>query len=128
MVRQAVGRDEATDATEEYLGALEAEMLEAAEKLEFERAAALRDRILQLRSARGGGPARPPRQPPGPECPRPGEGQGQGRAAAKLVGAANCVYSSVHEPSEAGAGSHRVDRRADGVGGMSRIGAGGRFP
>ncbi len=34
-------------------------MLEAAEKLEFERAAALRDRILELRSQRTGGPARP---------------------------------------------------------------------
>ena len=50
--RKAVGRDEITDATEEYLGALEAEMLQAAENLEFERAAALRDRITQLRSGR----------------------------------------------------------------------------
>ncbi|WP_406693629.1 excinuclease ABC subunit UvrB [Singulisphaera sp. Ch08] len=57
--RKAVGRDETTDATEEYLNELEAEMLEAAENLEFERAAALRDRILQLRSSQGGGPARP---------------------------------------------------------------------
>ena len=63
MVRQAVGRDEATEATEEYLSALEAEMLDAAEKLEFERAAALRDRIQQLRSASGGGPARPAASP-----------------------------------------------------------------
>ena len=63
MARKAVGRDEATDATEEYLNALEAEMLEAAEKLEFERAAALRDRILQLRSAQGGGPAPPVASP-----------------------------------------------------------------
>ncbi|HEX8199538.1 MAG TPA: excinuclease ABC subunit UvrB, partial [Isosphaeraceae bacterium] len=57
--RKAVGRDEATDATEEYVNELEAEMLRAAEALEFERAAALRDRILQLRSAQDGGPARP---------------------------------------------------------------------
>jgi excinuclease ABC subunit B len=57
--RKAVNRDEATDATEEYLNELETEMLKAAENLEFERAAALRDRILQLRSAQGGGPARP---------------------------------------------------------------------
>ena len=34
-------------------------MLEAAENLEFERAAALRDRIMQLRAAQDGGPARP---------------------------------------------------------------------
>jgi excinuclease ABC subunit B len=53
-VRKAVGRDEETDATEEYLAGLEAEMLEAAEGLQFERAALIRDRINQLR---GGGPA-----------------------------------------------------------------------
>ena len=43
------------------LSALEAEMLEAAEKLEFERAAALRDKILELRSAEGDGPRARPR-------------------------------------------------------------------
>jgi excinuclease ABC subunit B len=52
--RKAVGRDEITDATEEYLNELEAEMLKAAEGLEFERAAALRDRITQLRSGKPG--------------------------------------------------------------------------
>ena len=45
-------------------------------------------------SGRRAGAARPPgREPPGPERPRAGQGEGQGRAAAKLVGAANCVYS-----------------------------------
>jgi excinuclease ABC subunit B len=63
IVRKAAGRDEATDATEEYLAALEAEMLDAAEKLEFERAAALRDKILELRSAQGDGPRRPAATP-----------------------------------------------------------------
>ena len=58
-VRKAVGRDEATDANEEFLNELEAEMLKAAESLEFERAAQLRDRILQLRASMIGGPARP---------------------------------------------------------------------
>ncbi len=57
--RKAVGRDEMADATEEYLGELESEMLAAAEALDFERAAALRDRIMQLRASQGGGPARP---------------------------------------------------------------------
>ena len=38
-------------------------MLEAAEKLEFERAAALRDRIQQIRSASSGGPSRPAASP-----------------------------------------------------------------
>jgi len=45
----AVGRtDEAQYITEEYLSELETEMLAAAEALEFERAAALRDRIEQM--------------------------------------------------------------------------------
>jgi excinuclease ABC subunit B len=65
IARRAVGRDETTDATEEYLGNLEAEMLDAAEKLEFERAAALRDKILELRSAQGDGPKRPAASPQG---------------------------------------------------------------
>ncbi|MDG3008011.1 excinuclease ABC subunit UvrB [Paludisphaera mucosa] len=65
VARQAVHRDEATDASEEYLSALEAEMLDAAEKLEFERAAALRDKIHQLRSTQSGGPARPAASPQG---------------------------------------------------------------
>ena len=63
IARRAVGRDETTDNTEEYLSALEAEMLEAAEKLEFERAAALRDKILELRSAGSGGPLLPAASP-----------------------------------------------------------------
>ena len=58
-VRKAVGRDEVTDANEDYMNALEAEMLQAAENLEFERAAALRDRIMQLRAGKEGGKARP---------------------------------------------------------------------
>ena len=50
----AVGRGEETlYITEEYLAELEAEMLAAAEELEFERAAALRDRIDQMRQQLG---------------------------------------------------------------------------
>ena len=63
VAREAVRRDEATEATEEYVQALEAEMLEAAEKLEFERAAALRDKLQELRAAQSGGPARPAPSP-----------------------------------------------------------------
>jgi excinuclease ABC subunit B len=63
IARQAAGRDEVADASEEFLAALEAEMLEAAEKLEFERAAALRDKIMELRSGREGGPRRPAPSP-----------------------------------------------------------------
>jgi len=58
--RKAVGRDEITENTEDYLGALEAEMLAAAEALEFERAAALRDRIMQVRGGRGDKPTASP--------------------------------------------------------------------
>jgi excinuclease ABC subunit B len=56
--QEAAGMDEATGATAEYLAELEAEMLKAAESLEFERAAALRDRVLQIKSQLEGGPAR----------------------------------------------------------------------
>jgi len=50
----AVGRtDESIYITEEYIAELEAEMLAAAEELQFERAAALRDRIIKLRDSVG---------------------------------------------------------------------------
>ena len=50
----AVGReDEAEYITEEYIHELESEMLEAADSLEFERAATLRDRITQMRESIG---------------------------------------------------------------------------
>lgn len=50
----AVGRgQEAQYITEEYLDELETEMLAAAEELEFERAAAIRDRIAQMRQQIG---------------------------------------------------------------------------
>ncbi len=50
----AVGRTKDTQyITEEYLDELEVEMLAAAEALEFERAAALRDRIDQMREQMG---------------------------------------------------------------------------
>ncbi len=62
-VRKAVGRDETTEANEEFMNELEAEMLKAAENLEFERAAMLRDRILQLRASQTGGPVRPAPSP-----------------------------------------------------------------
>ncbi len=50
----AVGRaDEATYITEEFINELEAEMFTAAKDLDFERAAALRDRITQFRDSVG---------------------------------------------------------------------------
>jgi excinuclease ABC subunit B len=51
----AVGRaDDAQYITEEYLDELEAEMLAAADNLEFERAAGIRDRIERMRASLGG--------------------------------------------------------------------------
>jgi excinuclease ABC subunit B len=48
----AVGRtDETQYVTEEYLAELEAEMMTAAEALEFERAASIRDRITEIRES-----------------------------------------------------------------------------
>ncbi len=50
----AVGRHDETEiVTEEYINELEIEMLEAAEALDFERAASVRDRISTLRDAIG---------------------------------------------------------------------------
>src|SRR6478736_3768507 len=50
----AVGRgDESVYITEEFINELEAEMFTAAKNLDFERAAALRDRITQLRDSVG---------------------------------------------------------------------------
>ncbi len=51
--RRSGRNDETQYITEEYLAELEAEMLAAAEGLEFERAAALRDRIQKMRAAVG---------------------------------------------------------------------------
>jgi excinuclease ABC subunit B len=52
--QSVVGRiDEAARITEEYLDELEIEMMAAADALEFERAAALRDRIAQMRQQMG---------------------------------------------------------------------------
>ncbi len=54
QAQAAIGRSgEAEYITEEYLEELQAEMLVAAEALEFERAAALRDRIGQMRKQMG---------------------------------------------------------------------------
>jgi len=76
IARSAVGRDELGDATLEYANALEAEMLAAAESLEFERAAALRDKILALRAARSDGPVRPAASPQGQSARRKAKARG----------------------------------------------------
>ncbi|QDU09197.1 excinuclease ABC subunit UvrB [Gimesia aquarii] len=59
FVRESVGfSDESEYITQEFLGELEKEMLEAADQLEFERAALLRDRIDDLKN-QGGSSGRP---------------------------------------------------------------------
>ncbi len=57
--RKALRLDPKSEAAVDFIAALEAEMLDAAEKLDFERAAALRDRIVSLRSEQDGGEAKP---------------------------------------------------------------------
>ena len=113
-VRKAVGRDEATDATEEYLNELEAEMLKAAEDLEFERAAALRDRIMQLRSAAGRRPARPLGLAPGHERPRP-----RPRPAAE----ARRAIAGRSRPETGAEAASRCDRRIHAIAERPRFGA-----
>jgi excinuclease ABC subunit B len=48
-MKVALGQDEELFITQEYINELEKEMLEAAERLEFERAANIRDRIEEMR-------------------------------------------------------------------------------
>ncbi|WP_152051104.1 excinuclease ABC subunit UvrB [Tautonia marina] len=82
IARKAVGKNEEAAITEEYLNELEGEMLQAAESLEFERAAALRDRIVQLRSQIDGGPERPLATPQAVGARRRGGGK-KGRSRPK---------------------------------------------
>ncbi len=71
----AVGRtDETQYITEEYLAELEAEMLAAADALEFERAAGIRDRIERMRASLGRTVA---------EVDSRGAGRGNGRRRGK---------------------------------------------
>lgn len=53
LVQETAGGDETYFVTQEFINELEAEMLKAAEGLEFERAAQLRDRIMQLKQQIG---------------------------------------------------------------------------
>jgi len=48
-LKVSLGQDEELFITQEYINELEAEMLDAAERLEFERAAILRDKIEAMR-------------------------------------------------------------------------------
>src|SRR5690606_14674842 len=74
-------KSEAQYVTQEFLNELEAEMLTAAEKLEFERAAQLRDRILDLKKQMG---QEVPEDGGGPR-ERNVLGRGKGRRSGKRV-------------------------------------------
>ena len=84
-VRKAVGRDETTEATEEFLNELEAEMLKAAENLEFERAAAFRDRIVPASFRREWRQSAAARQPPGGRRPSQGRWHEEGGPAPETM-------------------------------------------
>jgi len=53
VVQESAGIDETQYVTQEFINELEGEMMKAAEQLEFERAAQLRDRVLQLKQQIG---------------------------------------------------------------------------
>ncbi|GIW89386.1 MAG: UvrABC system protein B [Isosphaeraceae bacterium] len=76
--RGAAGLDETAEVTADYLNELEAEMLKAAENLEFERAAALRDRILELKGQMGGA-ARPRATPQGVSARQKAKARGRAK-------------------------------------------------
>ena len=63
ITMEAVGQTEQELVTQEFLKELEAEMLVAAERLEFERAAKIRDRILALKGESDGKGAKKPGKP-----------------------------------------------------------------
>ena len=94
--RKAVGRDEVTDVTEEYLEELEAEMLAAAEKpgVRARRGLARPDRATPLG----------PRRRPGATARlsagllRPGPGQGQGGRRQERPASAQATI--IHDPAE----------------------------
>ena len=74
LAQKVIGvESESLYVTQEYLSELEAEMLTAAESLEFERAAKLRDRIVQLKQQIG----KP--VPPEDESSKSKQGGGRGR-------------------------------------------------
>ncbi|MFQ3670009.1 MAG: helicase-related protein, partial [Verrucomicrobiia bacterium] len=79
QLREGAGKD--ADAAE-TLRELEREMVEASERLEFEKAALLRDQVRELREALGLEPLAQPRKPVRYET---GRKRGRGRAAPKKV-------------------------------------------
>ena len=86
IAQQAAGADETQYVTQEYLNELEAEMMAAADALEFERAAKLRDRILQLKKQMGQ-PVAPEQEAAAPKGKNRGRGRrGSGKQTPKPYG------------------------------------------
>jgi len=74
--RRAVGRESNDELSDDYLQALQTEMMAAADALDFERAAAIRDKILEIRGQRGESPDRPRATPQG----RPARSRARGKS------------------------------------------------
>jgi excinuclease ABC subunit B len=84
VVQQAAGVDDTQYITQEFVNELEAEMLSAAENLEFERAAQLRDRILQLKQQIGQNVSLTDSAPSTPQTKKPRRGRkGSGKRVPK---------------------------------------------
>jgi excinuclease ABC subunit B len=75
VVQKAAGVDDTQYITQEFVNELEAEMLSAAENLEFERAAQLRDRILQLKQQIGQNVSMADTDPSKPQHKKPRRGR-----------------------------------------------------
>jgi len=84
IVKDTVKVDETAYVTQEFINELEAEMLKAAEQLEFERAAQLRDRVMQLKQHLGQPvPLDDESASRQQKKPRRGRGSGRGRRVPK---------------------------------------------
>ncbi len=86
IVQEAAGIGSETQyVTQEFLNELEAEMLTAAENLEFERAASLRDRILELKQQLGQAVKASNDDAPGFATPQKGRGRrGRGKSGQRV--------------------------------------------
>lgn len=92
--REATAESEITYITLEYVEALEREMMSAAEDLEFERAARLRDRVGQLRGHIG----KPISEIEVPEKSDSSGGRGKGRRAGKKQKGINPSRAQIPRP------------------------------
>jgi len=85
VVQESAGIDETQYVTQEFINELEGEMMKAAEQLEFERAAQLRDRVLQLKQQIGQAVSLSESEPASPQKKkrRGRRGSGSGRRVPK---------------------------------------------